>query len=244
MLSDFTALDSLGFEALRKALNRRVVVNSSSLLPSNVNRVWVVETDVRPVVVKRFFTGNAGAEFEMLVRAREKGIAVPMPFWKEGDYLVEEYIEGEGCDRLVNRMFRLDVAEKIGIWLADFHAAFREDGNDTVVMGDVALSNFISSGDVVYCVDLEDARPGDLVEDLGDVSACILGSEPFFTPIKFDLCLRLIASYERASGTEVKERVRPHISAHLKADARRKPLFRRTLVAAAKGIERGWPELH
>lgn len=243
MLSDYTALDSMGFEALRKALNQRVVVNSSRLLPSNVNRVWVVETDVRPVVVKRFFTGKAGVEFETLLRARAGGLSVPLPFWNEGEYLVEEYIEGELCDRLINHMFRSDIAEMIGVWLAGFHTALRDDWGSTIV-GDAALSNFISSEGGVYCVDLEEARPGDPAEDLGDMCACMLGSEPFFTPIKFDLCMRLISSYESASGTEMKERVRPHISSHLKSDARRKPLFRRTLMAAAKALERGWPELH
>jgi hypothetical protein len=243
MLHDFTEFDSMGFDALRKALNRRVIVNSARLLPSNVNRVWVVETDVRPVVVKRFFTDKSGVEFETLLRARDKGIAVPIPFWKEGDYLVEEYIEGEGCDRLMNHMFRADIAEKIGLWLAGFHACLR-DGEGATILGDAVLSNFISSEGRVFCVDLEDAKPGDPIEDLGGMSACILGSEPFFTPIKFDLCLRLIASYEDASGVAVKERVRPYISNHLKSDARRKPLFRRTLIAAAKGLEKGWPELH
>lgn len=243
MLSDFTALDSLGFEALKNALNQRVVVNSVTLLPSGVNRVWVVETNVRPVIVKRFFTGRAGTEFETLLRARAKGVPVPLPFWKDKEYIVEEYIEGEGCDRLINHLFRSDIAEKIGIWLADFHARLLDDRGCTI-LGDAVLSNFICSEENVFCVDLEDARPGDPLEDLGHVSACILGSEPFFTPIKFDLCLHLISSYEKSSGTDVKERVRPHISRRLRFDARKKPLFRRTLLAAAKGLERGWPELH
>lgn len=243
MLGDFTTLDSMGFEALKKALNQRVVVNRATLMPSNVNRVWIVETDVRPVVIKRFFSGRAGSEFETLLRARSKGLSVPLPYWKEGDYIVEEYVEGEGCDRLINQMFRSDVAESIGVWLADFHTALREDRGTTIV-GDAALSNFISSEGKVFCVDLEDARLGDSIEDIGDIAACILGSEPFFTPIKFDLCLRLISSYEKASGTEIKERVRPYVSRHLRSDARRKPLFRRTLTAAAKGLERAWPELH
>lgn len=243
MLTDFTALDSLAFEALKKALNQRLVVNRSTLLPSGVNRVWVVETDVRPVVVKRFFSGKAGVEFETLLRARSKGVSVPLPFWKEGEYLVEEYIEGEGCDRLINQMFRSDIAETIGKWLADFHAKLSDERGHTI-LGDASLSNFISSEGRVFCVDLEDARLGEPVEDLGDMSACILGSEPFFTPVKFDLCLRMISSYEQASGAEMRERARPYISRHLQADARRKPLFRRTLVAAAKGLERGWPELH
>jgi tRNA A-37 threonylcarbamoyl transferase component Bud32 len=242
MLGDFTALDSLAFEALKNALNRRVVVNSVRLVPSVVNRVWVVETDVRPVVVKRFFSGKAGVEFETLLRVRPRGLPVPLPYWKDGEYLVEEYVEGEGCDRLINQMFRSDVAEMIGAWLAGFHSALREDDRD-IVVGDVALGDFIVSEGRVFCVDLEDTGPGDPIEDLGGLSARILGSEPFFTPIKFELCSRLITSYENASGTDARERVRPHISRRLRADARRKPLFRRTLVAAAKGLDRGWPEL-
>lgn len=242
-MSDFTALDSLGFEALKNALNQRVVVNKVTLLPSSVNRVWVVETNVRPVIVKRFFTDKAGVEFETLLRARTRGVSVPFPLWKDKEYLVEEYIEGEGCDRLINHLFRSDIAEKIGIWLAGFHAGLVDERGNTI-LGDASLSNFIGSEEGVFCVDLEDSRLGAPIEDVGHVSACILGSEPFFTPIKFDLCLRLISSYEKASGTDVREQVRPYISMRLRSDARKKPLFRRTLVAAAKGLERGWPELH
>lgn len=242
MLSDFTALDSMAHEALKNALNRRVVVNGVKLMPSAVNRVWIVETDVRPVIVKRFFSGKAGVEFETLLRARSKGLAVPLPYWRDGEYVVEEYVEGEGCGRLINQMFRSDTAEMIGTWLAEFHSALRED-DVCLVVGDVGLEDFISSEGRVFCVDLEDAGPGDPIEDLGGISARILGSEPFFTPIKFELCNRLISSYERAAGAQAKESVRSHISRRLRADARRKPLFRRTLIAAAKALDRGWPEL-
>ena len=71
----------------------------------------------------------------------------------------------------------------------------------------------------------------------------MLDSDPLFTPLKFDLCRRMIKSYERQSHADIVEDVRPFISKHLMLDAKNRPLFRRTLVEAAKSLERGWPIL-
>lgn len=242
MLEDLTLLDSYGWESLKRALNQRVVLNSVRLVQSKHNRVWIVETDVRPVVVKRFLSGRCGHEFEALLQARIAGLDVPYPLHRDEEYLVMEYVPGEGCDTLVNHMFSSAAAEGIGRWLAQFHS--RVDVRpDTKLRGDAVLSNFIMSDDKVFGVDLEEAVAGNPMDDLGQVCASILGSEPFFTPIKFDLCLRTIKSYERASETDSLERVRPFVAKHLRGAAAGKPLFRRTLVSAAKSIEKGWPEL-
>lgn len=242
MLEDLTSIDSLGYEALKKALNQRVVVNKVRLLPSSVNRVWLVETDVRPIVLKKFFSRKSGTEFETLVRARAAGLAVPFPLWKEGDYIVLEYIDGETCDRMINHMLSSEVAESLGVWMGGFHEKL-EDGGTKTIIGDAALSNFILSEGVVYGIDLEDSREGEPLDDVGDLASSILGSEPFFTPIKFDLCFKMIRAYERTTGADAMERVRPYIAKHLRLDARNRPLFRRTLVAASKSLEKGWPRL-
>ncbi|OGS41868.1 MAG: hypothetical protein A3K67_08065 [Euryarchaeota archaeon RBG_16_62_10] len=242
MSTDLTALDPHGWEAVKKALNQRVVVGGIRLVPSKRNRVWIVETDVRPVVVKRFLTGRCGAEFETTVEARKAGLLVPYPLHSGGDCIVYEYISGEGCETSINHMFSPAAAEGIGDWLAKFHDGL-SDGSSKRIMVDAVLSNFLVSEGQVYGLDLEDARYGDPLEDLGRAAASILGSEPFFTPIKFDLCSRMIARYERESGTSVLEPVRRYISNCLRADAAFRPLFRRTFVSAANSLERGWPEL-
>ncbi len=242
MLTDLTALDSLGWEALRQALNNRVVVERTRLIQSKTNRVWVVETDVRPVVVKRFLSGKCEREFENLIQAKAAGIDVPMPLAKSGDYLVTEYIPGESCEQLINHMFSARAAEEIAAWLARYHAALKVD-DQTKIMNDAVLSNFILSDDGLYGVDLEDSGIGDPLEDIGTLSSSMLGSEPFFTPIKFDLCLRMIGKYESISGRQVREPVRSYVARHLRAEAASKPLFRRTLVKAANSLERGWPDL-
>lgn len=241
-MTDLTAIDSLGWDALRKALNQRVVVTSTRLIPSRVNRVWIVETDVRPVVVKRSLSGRCGREFETLVLAKSAGLDVPFPLYKEGDYIVEEFLPGESCEVMINHMFSYQAAEGMGAWMARFHSAFRSD-DSTKVMADAVLSNFIYSEGRVFGVDFENAATGNLLDDLGQASASILGSEPFFTPMKFDLCLRMLGAYEAATGLAIREHVRPYVSRYLRFDAKRKPLFRRTLILAAKSLERGWPEL-
>ncbi len=241
-MADLTAIDTLGWDALRKALNQRVVVTSTRLVPSRVNRVWIVETDVRPVIVKRSLSGRCGKEFESLVLAKSAGLDVPYPLYKEGDYIVEEYLPGESCEMMINHLFSHQAAEAIGAFLAKYHTAFRHDGS-TRVMADTVMSNFIFCEGKVFGVDLENSASGNELDDLGQASASILGSEPFFTPLKFDLCLRMLGAYEAVTGVSVRERVRPFISRYLRFDAKRKPLFRRTLILAAKSLERGWPEL-
>jgi len=242
MLSDLTTLDSLGWEALKLALNQRVVIDTVKLVPSKRNRVWIVETDVRPVVVKRFLSGKCEREFESLLQAKQAGLEVPIPLAKSGDYLVTEFISGDGCEELINHMFSSEAAQGMGSWLARFHRGLRMEGS-TRLMNDAVLSNFILSEGATYGVDLEDVDVGDARDDIGKLAASILGTEPFFTPIKFDLCLRMIESYESASETKIMESIRPFISRHLRLDARSRPLFRRTLVAAADSLERRWPEL-
>jgi hypothetical protein len=242
MTGDLTALDSYGWDALKKSLNQRLVMNRIRLVPSKRNRVWVAETDVRPVVVKQSLSGRAGNEFEELLVAKKAGIDVPFPLFMDGDYLILEYVQGDTCDTMINHLFSSEAAEKIGIWLAKFHEKMPSYGMRTI-RGDSVLSNFVFSEGKVFGLDLEDSGPGDTLDDLGQIGASILGSEPFFTPIKFDLCIRLFESYGKEAGVEVVELARPYVSKHLRMDATAKPLFRRTLVSAAKSIERRWPDL-
>jgi tRNA A-37 threonylcarbamoyl transferase component Bud32 len=242
MLDDPTRLDSLGWEAVKKALNQRVVVTETRFVPSRVNRVWIVETDVHPVVVKRFLSGKCGNEFESLLLARGAGVSVPYPLASHGDYLVMEYLPGEGCDVLINKMFSWKAAEAIGRWLAVFHRKLSTDFG-TRIRRDAVLANFLVSDGIVYGIDLEDSAIGDPMDDVGQLGASILGSEPFFTPIKFDLCTRMLRAYEEVAKSEVFELSRMYIARHLLLDARQKPLFRRTLVDAAKSLETKWPNL-
>jgi len=242
MLDDPTRLDSFGWEAVKKALNQRVVVTQTRFIPSRVNRVWIVETDVHPVVVKRSLSGKSGNEFESLVLARNAGVNVPYTLASHGDYLVMEYLPGESCEILINKMFSARVAEGIGAWLATFHTILAtEFGRGT--HRDAVLSNFILSEGNIYGVDLEDSVVGDPLDDVGQMGASILGTEPFFTPIKFDLCMKMLKEYGRVMKVDVVDSSRRYIAKHLQIDARKKPLFRRTIVKAAKSIERQWPEL-
>jgi len=242
MLEDATALDSLGWEVLKKALNQRVVAGRPKFVPSNVNRVWIVETDVRPVVVKRFLSGKCDVEFEALLQARTAGIAVPYPLAKEGEYLVSEFMAGENCDVLIHKMVSSSAAEGLGRWLAGFHIKMSSEGTRRI-MHDAVPSNFVMNEGVVHGFDLEDTRSGDPLEDVGKLAAAIIGNEPFFTPIKFDLCLQMLRSYGNCVGTDIVDESRMYVSKHLQLDARRKPLFRRTIVRAAKAIEKGWPPI-
>lgn len=241
MDADITELDPRAWDAMRRALNQRVVVSKSWLIPSKKNRVWVVETDVRSVVVKKSLSRRAHHEFEALLKAKGKGTDVPMPLFMDVDFLVMEYIPGEPCDHLINLMFSSEVAERLGVWLASFHEAFSEGGQS--IMGDAVLSNFVLYDGRVFGFDLEDVRPGEPLDDVGMLATSILATEPYFTPIKFDLCRRMLEAYEEVAGTEVIESSRPYVARHLRLACHGRPLLRRPFEQAAQGISRAWPKL-
>ena len=242
MADDLTTLDPQGCDVLRKALNQRVVLVNETLVPSKRNRVWFVETDVRPVVLKRSLSRRGEHEFEMLSVARANGLNVPFPLYREDDYIVLEYISGERCDSLVNHLFSGDAAQKLAKWLAGFHGSLTSDGRPCI-MNDAELSNFVMSEDKVFGLDLEDVTSGDPLDDLGSLLSSILGSEPIFTPIKFDLCMDLLETYEAETGIEALESVRPHVAKQLRRLTVARPLFRKTLMDAANRLELGWPQL-
>ncbi|HEX9908803.1 MAG TPA: hypothetical protein VGB78_10135 [Thermoplasmata archaeon] len=240
MLQDLTEIDSFGWTALKGALNQRLVVTAVRFVPGKANRVWIVETNVRPVVVKRFLTDGCPNEFESLLQARKAGLDVPFPMSAGNNTIIMEYIPGDTCDRLVNQMFSSAAATGMGRWLFQYHN-LAEDGEKRRLMGDTTLSNFILSEGRIFGLDLEDSRLGNPLDDLGQLAASMLASEPFFTPIKFDLCLRMLESYEKNSSSRVVEAVRPHIAMNLRLQARAKPLFRRIFHSAAKTLEEEWP---
>lgn len=242
MSSDLTAMDAPGGLILKKALNQRVVVVRSSLVPSYRNRVWLVETDVRPVVVKRSLSGLSAVEFETLLLAKKAGLSVPYPLYMDKEYIVSEYISGEACDLLVNTMFSMAAARGIGRWLGGFHESMSSFGKP-LIMSDAVLDNFIMHDNEVFGVDLEDSKPGNPMDDLGQMASSILGNEPFFTPIKFDLCFSLLDAYEERVGIESKESVRPFVAKHLRLSVRARPLYRRPFEEVAKMLDKRWPNL-
>lgn len=242
MSSDLTAMDSSGWEMIKKALNQRVVVIRTSLVPSMRNRVWLVETDVRPVVVKRSLSGRSASEFETTLLAKKAGLAVAYPLYMDRDYIVSEFLSGEPCDLLVNTMFSTRAAEGLGRWLGSFHENMDSFGQ-TMTMADAVLENFIMHEGEVFGVDLEDARPGDPMDDLGQMAASMLGSEPFFTPIKFDLCFAMLDAYEERTGMESRESARPFVSKHLRLSVRARPLYRRPFEEVARALDKSWPSL-
>jgi hypothetical protein len=76
------------------------------------------------------------------------------------------------------------------------------------------------------------------------MAASILGNEPFFTPIKFDLCFRMLEAYEDRTGMESVESARPYVSKHLMLAVRSKPLYRRPFAEVANVLSKAWPNLH
>jgi hypothetical protein len=141
---------------------------------------------------------------------------------------------------LINLMFSAEVAERLGY---GSRRSTRRSPRRAALSWPTRLSNFVLYDGRVYGFDMEDVSPGEPLDDVGMLATSILATEPYFTPIKFDLCRRMLESYEELAGTEVVESVRPYVAKHLRIACHGRPLLRRPFEQAAKGIGMSWPRL-
>ncbi len=206
--------------------------------PSRKNSVMLLDLGARRVVLKLFsepFIENARKEYEILKAAHLKGLNVPEPYCLREKAVFMEYLDGENLCDLVNESPREEHATLIARWFSEFHHAFR-NGDNFLLKSDSILRNFIYKGKL-WAVDFEEACSGDPAQDIGEVCASILDTNPMFTPGKFSLSRRLIDSYEKFSGLKIKDRIDHLISVALLEAAGRRPEQREYLVEKAKAID-------
>ena len=158
-----------------------------SRLSSRKNEVHLLRTHDGNIVLKVFDNERWEREHSTILLCRSIGILVPRPLLLGERYILMEFLEGPNLCDLINDTLNPIYPRMIADWLADFHSAFwDEDG--TLVKSDAKLQNFILTESGVAGVDFELAHRGDPIEDLGEVCAHILNTNPMFTGEKYALC--------------------------------------------------------
>jgi Ser/Thr protein kinase RdoA (MazF antagonist) len=212
-------------------------------LKSKKNRVYLVENDAGRFVLKLYRAPHhrrSAVEHRVLQEAFQKGVAVPQPLaFIEKKALLMEYIPGENLCDLLNRRCLAEYADKLAGWYAAFHCCFSQPGGRTLVRGDSNLRNFVLRQDgTLYGVDFEEAAWGNPAQDIGQICASILDTEPMFTPAKAALCRRLIARYGRITGQpDLESRLTGQIAVALRETTRRRPRQRSYLLKQAWLLE-------
>jgi len=176
---------------------------------SKKNTVAYITLNNKPKVVKWFAPGfkkNMDKEYSILSTGYLK-LNIPTPFEKDQKHnvILMSYIIGENLCDLINDE-NMTTSEKqrlmllLSEWFSNFHNYFRK-GNKTYIRGDSILRNFIFSNKI-WGVDFENSRYGKPDEDISQMCASILSTDPMFTDEKIQLCNIFIKNYERIEETK------------------------------------------
>ena len=175
-------------------------------LESKKNTVAYVTLKNKPRVLKWFVPGfkrQMKIEYNILKKGANK-INIPTIFEMDenNNVLVTNYIIGENlCDVINDKQTSNKEKQRLMFllaeWFNDFHNHFKEI-DKFQIRGDSSLRNFILT-DRIWGVDFEESRTGRPVEDLSEMCASILSTDPMFTKEKFQLCKLLLERYNELS---------------------------------------------
>jgi tRNA A-37 threonylcarbamoyl transferase component Bud32 len=181
---------------------------------SRKNRVFRIAYDDTICVAKVYPWANskvASDEFDLLSRCFELGLRVPEPLELVGNTIVMTYLDGvnvadafeppphdEAAQEAAEKIPFDELSEGLADWLASFHKAL----DLKVRRGDTILRNFIQHRGKIYGVDFEESRKGDILLDLGELCANILGMRPLFSSRNTMLTRAIISSYWEAIGRD------------------------------------------
>ncbi len=172
---------------------------------SKKNTVAYVIFKDKPRILKWFAPGfkkQMEIEFNILSKGNSK---LNMPSIYEMDkvnnVLTMNYIPGKNlCDIINNVNESYDVKKKLIIqlasWFKNFHKYFKNN-DQFIIRGDSILRNFILT-DRIWGLDFEESRVGKVEEDIADMCASIITTNPMFTDEKFGLCRLFIDSYSKS----------------------------------------------
>lgn len=174
-------------------------VSSVARLPSKKNKVFCITmAGGSAFVLKVSATSRAANEFSVLTESHSLGLDVPEPYAIREELVFMEFINGSNvCDAL-NSTLHEGYSVRLAEWFSEFHNAFREN-DKTLVKSDAILKNFLETGSKIVGVDFEFAHYGNPVEDLGELCAHILDTDPMFTKDKYELCRVFLEAYHNLS---------------------------------------------
>lgn len=170
---------------------------------SKKHTVSCITLNKKPFVLKWYqpgFKKNMLCEYQILSNSSAR-FAKPIVIEKneEFQFLLLEYINGTNLCDLIN-MNEIQLNKKILIirllshWFAQFHQHFQKE-KESLIHGDAHIRNFLYTTKIVG-LDFEETHPGNPIEDLANLSASILTTNPQCTEEKNQLVHHFIQTYE------------------------------------------------
>jgi tRNA A-37 threonylcarbamoyl transferase component Bud32 len=180
---------------------------------SRKNRVFKTKYAGEVCVAKIFseeLRGRERSEFSILKICSKNGVRVPKPIKLLDGAILMELIDGANVADLFDSYWSIDpsggsvrrelsmLLGAVAEWLSQFHSA----SNFKLARGDAILRNFVLKGGEVWGMDFEEAQVGDPLADVGQTCSNILGLEPKFVPLKFELSRDFASAYWKLSGKD------------------------------------------
>lgn len=160
--------------------------------PSKKNKVFKVQGD-ETQWVEKIFNDPAGYQTEKQMGDLFAGTDLPVPsrisFDDEGLAIRYEYVRACPVVDLIesaDNALACDIILKICSWLADFYRITREKTGQQYIWGDIHLRNLLYEEEtgIVYGVDFEECRPGQIESDAARIYVFLLNYDPAFTERK------------------------------------------------------------
>jgi tRNA A-37 threonylcarbamoyl transferase component Bud32 len=171
---------------------------------SKKNSVAYVLYDNKPRILKWYPPGlikQLNTEFKVLNEGFNK-LNIPIVYEKDtiNNVIIMNYIPGRNlCDIIndenVNTTDKQNIILKLSEWFKKFHDFYKSNDN-SYIRGDSVLRNFIYT-DEIWGLDFEEFRIGKVEEDVADLCASILTTDPQYTKEKFNLCRLFIEYYSK-----------------------------------------------
>ncbi len=157
-------------------------------------------------VMKKYEKENTrllAVEYNNLNMLRRSGLSVPEVIYKDEGSLFLQHIEGILVNDLAESLDMGDWIDDLALWMSKLHQI--SAGAFSMLKGDANLKNFIYGSNKIYGLDFEEMKRGDGRMDLADLCFFMLTNAPSFTKEKHLMMRKLLKSYEKYSGSQLKD---------------------------------------
>jgi tRNA A-37 threonylcarbamoyl transferase component Bud32 len=173
------------------------------MFKSKKNIVYLINLNNKQAVLKIFSEDSKKSiinEYNEL-SSSNSNYAKPeiISYNKEQRFILMTYISGENMCDLINNNFitiekKTQIIQRLAIWFWNFHKTHHQD-NKYFIHGDANLRNFIYNGKVIG-LDFEETHIANPIEDVANMCASILTTDPQFTDEKKELQDLFIQTYQ------------------------------------------------
>ncbi|MBS3801441.1 MAG: phosphotransferase [Candidatus Thermoplasmatota archaeon] len=189
--------------------------NSSvvKIFKSKKHTVALIKKEEKFFVLKWYEPGFQNSFFQesKILHEIKRQVLIPklIESNREHQFLLLEYIPGKNvCDQINNQNIetkeKTRIIQQVAHWFYQFHSYYQQK-SISLIHGDAHLRNFIiTTNQTVYGLDFEESKPGKVSEDVANLCASILTTNPSFTKEKKQLQHQFIETYEQIIHQQIK----------------------------------------